>query len=104
MQFQGKDTYMTTLDAQSKDARYARSAIMGLLSRGSCIKAFYNHNGRSWSDFHIVVKGQRHEANQTVLKGIAESGKATIVDDQAKGFVCFTAPNLSFNGKFYVQV
>lgn len=92
---------MTTLDAQSKDAQKARIAIIGLLSRGAYIKAFHEPNGRGWKDFHLIIDGQRHEGNRTVLLGIAESGKATIIDNRKGGFVCFHATNLSMKGRHY---
>lgn len=94
---------MTILDAQSKDTRRARVAIMGLLSRGAYIRALYKCGSRDWRDYHLIINSQRHEANKIILKGIAESGKATIVDDHKKGFVYFYAPNLSIKGRTYVN-
>ena len=94
---------MTILDAQSKDTRRARTAIMGLLSRGAYIKAFYKRGSQDWKDLHLIIDGQRCEANKIVLKGIAESGKASIIDDREKGFVCFYAANLSMRRRAYVN-
>ena len=92
---------MTILDAQLKDTRRARTAIVGLMSRGVYIKALYKVGGQDWRDYHLIIDGQRHEANQVVLKGIAESGKTTIVDNRKEGFVCFYAVNLSMKGRAY---
>ena len=103
IKFQEKETLMTILDAQLKDARRARAAIVGLLSRGAYIKAFYKVGSQDWRDYHLITDGRRHEANQAVLKGIAESGKATIIDNYKKGFTCFYAPNLSLKGRAYVD-
>lgn len=94
---------MTILDAQSKDIRRARVAVIGLMSRGAHIKAFYKVGDQDWGDFHLIIDGRRHEANQIILIGIAESGKATIVDNHRAGFVCFYAPNLSMKGRAYVD-
>ena len=94
--------FMNILDAQSKDTQRARTAVVGLLSRGAYIKAVYGRNGGNWRDFHLIIDGQRSEANLTALKGIAESGKATIVGGPEDGFVCFYADNLSMKGRFYV--
>jgi len=94
---------MTILDAQSKDTQRARVAVIGLLARGAHIKAFYGLNGGGWEDFHLTINDQRHEANQCVLKGIAESSKATITDDQEKGFVCFYATDLIIKGRNYAN-
>lgn len=94
---------MTILDAQSKDAPRARTAIMGLLSRGAYIKASNNLNGRSWGDFHLVISGQRHEANRIVLKGIAESGKVTIVNYCKEASTRFYGSNLSMKGRYYTN-
>ena len=95
---------MNILDAQSKDASRARAAIMGLLSRGAHIKAFYGvGDRRGWRDFHLVIGDRRYEANRTVLMGIAESGKVTFVDDCKSGFICFCCPNLSMKGKAYTN-
>ncbi|KKL67801.1 hypothetical protein LCGC14_2131320 [marine sediment metagenome] len=91
---------MDTLDAQSENTQHARVAIVGLLSRGAYIRASKTR-GRGWGGFHLVINGQRHEANKEVLRGIAESGKATITDDHDEDFVCFTAPNLRIKGRFY---
>ena len=93
---------MTILDAQSKDTRRARVAVIGLLSRGAYIKAFYKRGSQDWRDLHLVIDGQRYEANRIVLKGIAESGKTTIVDNRRAGFVCFYASNLSIKGRAYI--
>lgn len=94
---------MTIIDAQSKDTRRARAAITGLMSRGAYIKAFYTRGHQDWKDFHLIIDGQRYEANKRVLKGIAESGKATIIGDREKGFVCFYATNLSIKGRAYAN-
>ena len=94
---------MTILDAQSKDIRRARTAIMGLMSRGAHIKAFYKRRGQGWGDLHLIIDGQRHEANQVILKGITESGKTTIVGSREAGFVCFHATNLSIRRRAYVN-
>lgn len=81
---------MNIQDAQSKDAPRARVAIIGLLSRGAYIKAFRGGaSGRSWTDYHLIIDGQRYEANRAALKGVAESCKTTIVDNCKGGFVCF---------------
>ena len=94
---------MTIIDAQSKDTRRARAAITGLMSRGAYIKAFYKVGGQDWRDYHLIVDGQRYEANWIVLKGIAESGKTTIVDDRRAGFARFYATNLSWKGRAYIN-
>ena len=94
---------MTILDAQSKNTSRARAAIVGLMSRGAYIKAFYGRDDRNWKDHHLVIDGQRHEANKIILKGIAESGKATIIDDHTGGCICFYGSNLSARGKSYAQ-
>ena len=92
---------MTIIDAQSKDTRRARAAITGLMSRGAYIKAFYKVGGQDWRDYHLIIDGQRYGANWIVLKGIAESGKTTIVNNREEGFVCFYGSNLSARGKSY---
>ncbi len=94
---------MTILDAQSKDVQRARVAVIGLLAReGVHIKAFHGKSQRrGWVDFHLIINGQRHEANQNVLKGIAECGKATIKNNRKNGFICVYATDLVIKGKNY---
>jgi len=80
-----------------------KGAILDLIKRGAYIKAYYNQVGRRWIDFHIIYNGQRYEANQTILLGIAESGKVTIVDDRKGGYVCFHSPSLKVTSRKYIS-